>query len=792
MPLVKDEGAKPKIKRKTVNIPNFELKKGDQVFLGVDSDGNSRLVPWDVHSRPFSGTRLDFNVADPGHLTNNRIVPNAMDAYATFGEHNTETSPGFNGWPTVNQTFTHHIPGTDAIFVFGADSSATADYGTGAVAASTLRLLSTETLEYAVTNINLYNTTNDASSGQGFYMGDDATYWYYLLTWGVPSSTAFRACITRVNKTSFGISKSSDTTLTLAVNNIYSIFRIDTSARRVYLHEPHAGDRYHYFDYDLTALTVTAVTTTTSAATVETWGAPFWEQGSTGPTAHHTFFADPDDFTKTYCFIDTEQNGYNEYGGNLAFYQLYELIWDGTKWAVSVINEIDNQFNFYNSTYKTAIGLGGGYFMSSFEAINEAGFRLFHIDSTTKQLSFPYDKDTHVFSNYAIDKLREEEAWIDTGNQNRGPKGNFINGTYYSLGEAIIDGKVRPGFDIRYLLSVSPPVISPTSLYYQYGAVNNSMTRITAYVLKEDADFVYGVLIAGYNAATGALYLTKSAFRIARGCPQISSKPIARAVSNSVKGAFGMNVLRFSANPSDGDTVTIGSVTYTFKTALTPTAGEVLIGADSERSAENLQRAINQRTGEGSSFANGTTLNTEVCVVDDSEIATLNGDRYVYLRTIYKTDDVISCSETGANMAFDHATMQNGAPAGDVVLDIYEGVEYAEGTPDTYQTYDNETYETKYLNGHFDMSHVEIGEWRTDQIIVAGTISATTSADIKSHHYNGPVVVDEITFHNALDPDTAVVDSQYAKARGTRLTFVRPEGSNSYDLKVNFKVGVPK
>lgn len=48
-----------------------------------------------------------------------------------------------------------------------------------------------------------------------------------------------------------------------------------------------------------------------------------------------------------------------------------------------------------------------------------------------------------------------------------------------------------------------------------------------------------------------------------------------------------------TTNVNDGDTVTIGSKTYTFKTALTPTEGEVLIGGDSDASLLNLIRAIN-------------------------------------------------------------------------------------------------------------------------------------------------------------------------------------------------------
>ncbi len=49
----------------------------------------------------------------------------------------------------------------------------------------------------------------------------------------------------------------------------------------------------------------------------------------------------------------------------------------------------------------------------------------------------------------------------------------------------------------------------------------------------------------------------------------------------------------FLANVTDGKTVTIGNKVYTFKSALTPTEGQVLIGADADASLLNLIRAIN-------------------------------------------------------------------------------------------------------------------------------------------------------------------------------------------------------
>jgi hypothetical protein len=64
----------------------------------------------------------------------------------------------------------------------------------------------------------------------------------------------------------------------------------------------------------------------------------------------------------------------------------------------------------------------------------------------------------------------------------------------------------------------------------------------------------------------------------------------------------------FAGNVSNNDTVTVGDVTYTFKTALTSpaVAGEVLIGADATESAENLIAAINGEEGAGTTYSTGT------------------------------------------------------------------------------------------------------------------------------------------------------------------------------------------
>jgi hypothetical protein len=61
----------------------------------------------------------------------------------------------------------------------------------------------------------------------------------------------------------------------------------------------------------------------------------------------------------------------------------------------------------------------------------------------------------------------------------------------------------------------------------------------------------------------------------------------------TVPGPASNTLISDNTAPADGDTVTIGTKVYTFKTALTPTEGEVLIGGSADASLLNLIRAIN-------------------------------------------------------------------------------------------------------------------------------------------------------------------------------------------------------
>lgn len=67
----------------------------------------------------------------------------------------------------------------------------------------------------------------------------------------------------------------------------------------------------------------------------------------------------------------------------------------------------------------------------------------------------------------------------------------------------------------------------------------------------------------------------------------------------------------FAGQPSDTETVTIGSITYTFVSALA-VANDVLIGADAAATRNNLVAAINGAAGVGVTYGTGTVANADV------------------------------------------------------------------------------------------------------------------------------------------------------------------------------------
>lgn len=108
---------------------------------------------------------------------------------------------------------------------------------------------------------------------------------------------------------------------------------------------------------------------------------------------------------------------------------------------------------------------------------------------------------------------------------------------------------------------------------------------------------------------------------------------------------------------ADGDTVTIGGVVYTFKTTLSasPTAYEVLIGANVAASCTNLAKAINDSGTEGTHYGTGTLIHPTVS-------ATAGATTVVVTAKTPGTDgNAIATTETSANGAWGASTLASGA-----------------------------------------------------------------------------------------------------------------------------------
>lgn len=83
--------------------------------------------------------------------------------------------------------------------------------------------------------------------------------------------------------------------------------------------------------------------------------------------------------------------------------------------------------------------------------------------------------------------------------------------------------------------------------------------------------------------------------------------PFSRAEMYVSENLTGTAVLGLATQPTDGDTVVINGITFTFKTTLGVTAGNVLIGASADTARANLTALIN---APGTTTANGVALSS--------------------------------------------------------------------------------------------------------------------------------------------------------------------------------------
>lgn len=124
-------------------------------------------------------------------------------------------------------------------------------------------------------------------------------------------------------------------------------------------------------------------------------------------------------------------------------------------------------------------------------------------------------------------------------------------------------------------------------------------------------------------------------------------------------GGFGAGTLEGGV---DAETVTIGSITYTFDAApLIDEAYHVLVGADVDETLDNLEVAINGDTGSGTLYGTGTVAHP--LVTGENQ-----GDDSLDITTIEQTGATIATTETCGDAGWGNATVQNGVTPGTLTI----------------------------------------------------------------------------------------------------------------------------
>lgn len=189
------------------------------------------------------------------------------------------------------------------------------------------------------------------------------------------------------------------------------------------------------------------------------------------------------------------------------------------------------------------------------------------------------------------------------------------------------------------LLSVT--VVAPTAL-----TVSNSLTNGTP---------AAGNTVVGVGHQFGT---TEVSIDVSQDLPRMIGTAVAAT------GTF-----TIAAEPTDGDTVTIGSTTYTFKTALTGTANQILIGGSAAASMTNMIDAITGAGTPGTQYTAATVVNTQVTATQGSGHVTVTA---LQAGTVGNAIATTATMTSGSNV-WAAADLGSGTGAGFTTLGLIPG-----------------------------------------------------------------------------------------------------------------------
>jgi hypothetical protein len=107
--------------------------------------------------------------------------------------------------------------------------------------------------------------------------------------------------------------------------------------------------------------------------------------------------------------------------------------------------------------------------------------------------------------------------------------------------------------------------------------------------------------------------------------------------------------------PSNGDTVTVGGLVYTFQTTLTNVARNVLIGASAAVALDNLKSAVNATAGSGTTYAAATVVHPTMEATTNT-----NTTQVFEARTKGTGGNSLATVEASTHLSFGAATLAGG------------------------------------------------------------------------------------------------------------------------------------
>lgn len=201
-------------------------------------------------------------------------------------------------------------------------------------------------------------------------------------------------------------------------------------------------------------------------------------------------------------------------------------------------------------------------------------------------------------------------------------------------------------FNHIYCAQVFSVVTSITYLVTGLGTTSMSVGQRFDWVRTDDASNKHH---AGLNLGIGVPMQLQY---VPQGVPTANRKPRDLGIVPEPTRASG--TLTLSANPADGETVTIDGVVYTFKNTLAA-AYDVKRGADATESAANLQKALDLSGTAGTNYHASTGRHATV-----GGLSSAAGVLTVKSRRFGAEGNLIATTETLGSGAWANATLTNG------------------------------------------------------------------------------------------------------------------------------------